>query len=240
MCTVTWVHSGDAYELLSSRDEKLSRPPASAPQVQSRGGMRFLAPVDTAHGGTWIGVNEVGLALCLLNGEPAAETVRDPRSRGLVLPELLGAVTVMEAARRFWEMDLRRFAPFALAALEPGLPAAYLQWRGGERSVLLRADPYLPLSSSSFDDAGVRRARRREFRRRVREAGGVSVNVLERFHLSHACGGGAYAPCMHRADARTVSLSRVRVNGGSAEFHYSPGAPCEGAGAIRGVLPLRQ
>jgi len=46
MCTVSWIHDSDGYEVLCNRDEKLTRQPALPPQIRERDGIRYLAPVD--------------------------------------------------------------------------------------------------------------------------------------------------------------------------------------------------
>ena len=56
MCTVSWIHQGPGYQLFCNRDEKHTRRPASKPQLLTRGGVRFLAPIDGDFGGTWIAV----------------------------------------------------------------------------------------------------------------------------------------------------------------------------------------
>jgi uncharacterized protein with NRDE domain len=91
MCTVSWIHQDGGYQLLCNRDERCARKPALPPRLQGRGEVRFIAPVDGEHGGSWIGVNQFGLSLCLLNRyqDRERETTEPMVSRGLVLLELL-------------------------------------------------------------------------------------------------------------------------------------------------------
>ncbi|MCW5980395.1 MAG: NRDE family protein [Bryobacteraceae bacterium] len=242
MCTVSWLHCDGGYELFCNRDEKRTRGPAGAPERRESGGVRYLAPVDRDYGGTWIGANEHGLTLCLLNGamDDAAPAKRGALSRGLFLRNLLTAVTALEAEERFWASNLEPFAPFTIAALEPEQPAAVLEWNGERRSILTYAEPYMPLSSSSLDGTGVREARREELARRVEAAGKLDGDVLAAFHASHDAGPGAYSTCMHRPEAETISFSRVRVTWGSVDFFYAPAAPCKSIRPVRRFLPLRQ
>lgn len=67
MCTVSWLHKAKGYVLLCNRDERHTRKPALGPRISERNGISFIAPVDGDHGGSWIGVNQFGLTLCLLN-----------------------------------------------------------------------------------------------------------------------------------------------------------------------------
>src|SRR5262249_11399645 len=67
MCTVTVVPTPGAVRLACNRDEQRTRPPALPPQVR-RFGRRWAAfPVDPVGGGTWVAVNDTGLAMTVLN-----------------------------------------------------------------------------------------------------------------------------------------------------------------------------
>ncbi len=226
MCTVSWVHENGGYQLLCNRDEKKTRKAAEAPAVLVRNGVRYVAPRDGDFGGTWIAANEFGMTLCLLNGAANGERFVDGRSRGLLIPELMDAQSLWEVSERVWGMNLACYAPFVLVGLEPGSAATLIEWDGVETMIVPYGEPYMPVTSSSFDGDGVRLRRKEEFVRLRDNSGQVDTELLLRFHESHGAHGDAYATCMHREDAETVSFSRVRVTGGDVEFHYSAGAPC--------------
>lgn len=234
MCTVSWVHQPGGYHLFCNRDEKRTRAAGLGPKVEERGGVRFVAPMDGERGGTWIGVNEFGVGLCLVNGVAAAKPV--PQSRGVIVRELIWAESASECVRWLRQMDLRRFAPFTLAVLEPGSPACVAEWDGGEFVVTKNADACMPLTSSSYDAKGVRRVRLEEYAQRVGAAGSVDPALLYWFHASHREQADAYSPCMHRADAETVSFSWVVVSPDEIRFFYSPAAPCVAVAGEQQVL----
>jgi hypothetical protein len=224
MCTVSWLHQDDGFQLFCNRDEKKARPVARGPEVIVSGGVRFIAPLDHA-GGTWIAVNHYGLSLCLLNGSGLRSEKRKvpAKSRGHIIMELASATGVAEAYDRYWQTPLIDFAPFRLVLLERGRTAV-VAWDGASRSIVPR-DIAL-LSSSSVDDAGARRARVREFHRlRRRYSAHLPEGHLE-FHRSHNSKANAYSPCMHRPDTETVSFSLVQVSGSEVVVHYSPASPC--------------
>ena len=241
MCTVSWIHEDGGYQLLSNRDEKLTRRPAIPPRVRERGGIRFIAPADGDHGGTWIGTNEFGLSISLLNGATHSlrVPVESPRSRGLLLHDQINAASAAEVQELVWHADLSPFAPFTLLALEPGAPAAIAEWNGIEKTIVPYGEPFMPLISSSVDSASAARMRRGEFERIAGAAGRVDASVLYSFHESHGAGPNAFSPCMHRPDARTVSFSWVRVNDSEIDFFYSPDAPCRMMPGERRVLPRK-
>ena len=227
MCTVSWARMPGGYHLLCNRDEKRTRKEASGPRLAERGGVRFIAPTDGDSGGTWIAVNEFGMSLCLLNGPAGAQTGR--RSRGLLARELIWAESASECGLWLKQFDLSALAPFTLLILEPERPAALAHWDGEWLSMVADAGGAMPLTSSSYDPAGVRRLRCDEFRRRVGPEGRADPATLYGFHTSHREQPDAYSPCMHRTDAETVSFSWVVVTRDEVRFFYSPAAPCRQA-----------
>ena len=231
MCTISWIHDKDGYQLLCNRDEKLTRKPALRPRMVVSNGTRFLAPVDGDFGGTWIGTNEFGVSACLLNGANLTRSeicaAAPSRSRGLLLLDLIPLPSIAAICDRLKGTDISPFAPFTLAALEPGRPAAVLEWDGSKKTLLFEEASRFMLTSSSFDTEEVRRRRQVEYSH-VHDGEGMFA-----FHRSHAPARSAYSTCMHRADAETVSFSWIRVSREETDFFYTPGAPCEKLPGVR-------
>src|SRR6266487_3365185 len=119
MCTVSWVQTPEGYHLLCNRDERRSRAVALPPRIQARGWVRFIAPVDPDSGGTWIAVNEFGVSACVLNGANLTRrlpltsngSTKIPRSRGLLLRDLVWANSTDECTLWMNQLDLTPFAP---------------------------------------------------------------------------------------------------------------------------------
>lgn len=227
MCTVSWLHDGSGYQLFCNRDEKMKRQPAHPPRIGCCGGTRFLAPLDGDFGGTWVATNEFGVSLCLLNGANISgfESSRPPNSesRGLLLLRLIDGASILAVRRRLAQTDLSPFAAFTLVVLEPRQPTAIVEWNGITQSVSHGGN--LPLTSSSFDAPGVRRARLAEY---LRLAGSQAPNARTHFafHGSHGGAPGPYSTCMHRVDAETVSFTGVKVSRSQAHYFYRAGPPC--------------
>lgn len=222
MCTASWLIRSDGFELFFNRDESRRRGPASAPERLERDGVRLLAPRDADAGGTWLGVNEHGLALGLLNGRDVGAAPETPRSRGLLVHELLSARDGDEVRARLARQDLGRHRGFLLTLFEAGREPWLFTWDG---TGLVAERPVAPLCSSSLDRGRAQRERERLYRERV-EAEAPTRDSLERFHASHEPERGPWSPCMHREDARTVSASQVRVDARSVALRYAPGPPC--------------
>jgi hypothetical protein len=231
MCTVSWIHDKDEYRLLCNRDEKLTRKSAQEPCLAVRNDTRFLAPVDGDFGGTWIATNEFGVSVCLLNGANLTGSEIHAGapgcSRGLLLLDLIPLASVAAICNRLRETDLSAFAPFTLAALEPGRTVAILEWDRSRRTLRFEGAERFMLTSSSFDSEEVQRSRMEEYSH-VHDG-----EELFAFHRSHAPARSAYSTCMHRVDAETVSFSWIHVSREETDFFYTPGAPCANLPAVR-------
>ena len=226
MCTVTWLVEEDGYALFFNRDERRSRGIAAPPSVYLGKGVEYLSPADIDGGGSWITANEFGVTICLLNSYQ-----QDPRrdvafeTRGRIPIAFADARSVAEVARGLDTFSLRRFAPFRLLVLQPREPPWTCLWNGSMLSNDRDSRPQMPLTSSSFQTEHVEAARQDAFRREF-SSGSPTKADLEAFHRGHHGESGAHSVCMHRADAQTVSCSRVTVDEQSVCFAYSAGSPC--------------
>ncbi len=227
MCTVSWLHRKGGYVLLCNRDERHTRKLASGPRLDSKRGVSFIAPVDGDHGGSWIGVNQFGLTLCLLNGYGAANSAdRVYRSRGLLLTGLLDCQHSQQVSERLSDIELNPFQAFTMAIISVDKPAILMEWTGREHSFDLDAEKRMPLTSSSLKDPNVVEFRRKLFGDMVAQQGELDARLLHRFHCSHMPERGPYSVCMHRNDASTVSLSIVTVTPEAVEISYHSNSPC--------------
>lgn len=239
MCTLTWRANADGLELRFNRDELTTRQPAWTPRTHSRCGRTWLAPVDPDGGGTWIGVNDAGLALALLNGyQPGDQSQLVWTSRGLLVDALLDCMSTREVEARLRATDLTKLKSFTLWAHSGG-DACIARWDRSRIAVELQDRCAAPLSSSSRDPAGAQRDREALYQRLVAPSP-LQPDALERFHRSHDPQVGPTSPCMHRDDAETQSHTLIRVLRSSVELHYTPAAPCRGVPTSVHRLPRVQ
>jgi uncharacterized protein with NRDE domain len=234
MCTVTWWQGSEGYEVFFNRDERLTRPEALPPAVREEDGVKFLAPVDVLSGGTWLLVNEAGVTLAILNHYEKEEP--EPpggvfRSRGQLVWSLASCASLEEVAARLGGMEIEEYNAFLFLAFDPGSgdrPGARV-WQWVHEGTALRGpdpSPGMPVCSSSFAPERVVAARRRAFAELVpagiRASGeAVGPEWLDRYH--HLDGDGHPGPetvLMRRPDARTWSISRVRVERTRVAFRY--------------------
>lgn len=225
MCTVSWIHQPGGYHLFCNRDEKRTRGIAQPPRLAGGEGGRYVAPLDSDSGGTWIAVNAYGVSLCLLNRGSAPAL----RSRGHVIPDLIWARCVDDCAFLLQQADLTPFAPFTLLLLEPEEPALVAEWDGNRLTAQVGAPA--PLTSSSFEPESVCGERLHHFARLAP----CDPEAHFRFHASHQGTSPAHAPCMHRNDAHTVSFSHILVTPDQIRFAYLPSAPCVRSASKEGL-----
>jgi hypothetical protein len=226
VCTASWLRHEGALRLLFNRDELRTREPAMPPRLFETGGTRWAAPLDGRAGGTWLGISERGAVMALLNrseGRRPAES----ESRGRLIPDLLPAADPERLVGSLAGRDLVRFAPFRLLALwhdrEPGLVAGW----DGHRLEIEEVDSRLGLlcSSGLGDDRATtaRGAVWNEARRRHP----FDLAAHRAFHRDHTPQPSAWSVCVHRDDARSVSLTEAELEAGRSRLVYHDAPPCE-------------
>jgi transport and Golgi organization protein 2 len=231
MCTLSWRPEPCGFELWFSRDERRGRAPARAPELHQVGGVPFLAPRDPEGGGSWLTVNARGLALALLNDYGAPTRSGRFESRGVLVLSLAAARGFDEVAERLHPRELGVYRPFELIAFAPGEVVHRFAWNG--RELTIERGAVGPFASSAVAHGEARTARRARFAATVRAP---TSQELERFHREHSPARGPLSTCMHRADAKTVSLARVRVSRDRVAMAYAPGSPCRSR--FRGELEI--
>ena len=229
MCTVTWLQAGDTYEVFCNRDEQRFRSPAYHPRKGRLNHMTYIAPIDSQAGGSWVGVNERGLTLCLLNHYPTAEIPLPgkPTSRGLLLLSLLEHTSQSQVKNQLRYTHLKDYPPFILLVMEPRQRPLSCTWDGREFVALVLDQHQLPLSTSSFDRENVIKQRRACFKTYLSSYNPLDRQALLAFHKSHVPEAGAYSVCMHRDEAETVSFSHVIVCPQDIHFYHTPQSPCQ-------------
>lgn len=256
MCTLSlYFHQFSHYPLVvaANRDEYYARPSA-APQVLSDRPLIFGGK-DLQAGGTWLGINEHGLLVGILNRRSeATEDRSNKRSRGLLCLEILGARDSNQAVAILRRQRASAYLPFnLLIASAGGADVAYNEADGIE-VVPLDHGLHVLSNTSVFDPrsekmdaayglflaaaAGAREDPDRFFR-----GGGLpnrppagekspcvaALGQALASHQRHEAGGDPRgAVCVHADHYGTVSSSIVVLAGRERRFTYyhAQGAPC--------------
>jgi len=218
MCTVTLRCGAGSLLLTMNRDERYERAPEEAPRriPGDAGRPSWMAPFDSASGGTWVGVSERGVVSCLLNGyEPGDESLRGNRavpSRGSIVPRILEDQDGVGPASLPEALDFSAYPSFTLlVASKDG--GEIVRWR---RGLGLERDAVRPgwtfLTSSSWNEPEVALWRRRAFEAWL-AAGEPATHGLPALHFVVPDGEEARAPFMTRELSATRSVTQVRLDG---------------------------
>lgn len=227
MCSLSFLPRSDGPFLAMNRDERRTRPQAHPPALVLCGSLAAIHPSEPG-GGTWMGVNERGLAFALLNWNSCP----DPHmpileSRGRLIPLLLKGSGPCEAAAILEGCDLTRTKPFRLIMTFPReLHLSEWMWDGAALASRSHAWVRRHWFSSGFDEAGASRLRGSAARSAESDPDAETREWILRIHRSHIPEPSAYSICMHREDALTVSLTTIDFTESRVSMGYHDGPPC--------------
>lgn len=224
MCTVSIVPADGGVRIVCNRDESRSRPPALAPELRTIEDRAALFPVDGSSGGTWIGLNDAGLALVMLNRTIAGAAPRPQpaASRGAIIPRLLGQSAIRHAIDAALSLDPREFALFRLLVVRGETLGVVVS--DGSRltaSVQRVVEPQL-FTSSSLGDRWVEGPRGTLFERILRRDARGWRRGQHVFHRHQWRRRPHISVVMARADARTVSRTVIDATTHRASLRYEP------------------
>ena len=232
MCTVTIVPKAgwqNAFRMACSRDESHGRAPAYPPsngKPDVATGRMFLMPTDPKSGGTWVAVNDAGVALTLLNHNLPDPPSGRELSRGDVIPTLLQADSVEDILWRAAEIPREQMMPFRLVACDG---TDLLVWRGidpiGDAELLPWDGKPVMFTSSGLGDHLVEGPRRELFEGWFGQDPADYFSEQAAFHKHQWPGKEHLSVCMHREDARTVSYTVVDVDPTQIAMRYHPDRP---------------
>jgi len=223
MCTVSWRIGPDGYDLFFNRDELNSRAPETPPALAEMEGVKFIAPRDGDHGGTWLSINEHSLTVCLLNdyANPWRPTKESPLfSRGHLVLACAPAESIASVVEIVTRQPLARTMPFRVLAISMGEEPLLLHWTGIDLAQSRGASVSIPLSSSSYATDEVVKARQLRLREYVRSMNKPEVPELAAYHRQHSTDAGAHSVLMRRSDAATRSVMQVSVNSSHVKCIY--------------------
>ena len=164
--------------------------------------------------------------VCLLNHYQfqQIETYKDWNSRGDIVKKFSTIPDLHKVESWFNQLPLDDYRAFRMFIIEPQGNNRLCVWDG--HSGRIEHNVTLPKSSSSVDARNVKAIRKKLFRDLQIGDSRNSQDYIN-YHSSHLPAKSKDSVCMHRDDAKTVSLSHVRVDGSHVSFRYADGAPCE-------------
>jgi hypothetical protein len=245
MCTLSWIRGVAGYSVFMNRDEQPTRAPGLPPAIHE-GAVRWIAPLDGQSHGTWIGANEQGITLAILNRwhESPMRAEGEWISRGLLVTSLLDETTKDDVERHLRDEPLTLYQPFTLVAFEVGRGARLFAWNGKDLSLSQVVETGLVLTSSGFDQEKATKDRGALFAgwqafdpTHPADPTHPTLVSFEAIHASHIPERGPLPICMHRPEAGTVSFTRIDVLPDRIDVAYVPGPPGETTERITHSLP---
>jgi Transport and Golgi organisation 2 len=240
MCTLTFIPKPQGYLLGMNRDERLTREVALPPAAIASG-LPAVYPRESG-GGTWIGSNAAGITFALLNQNPVSQTQLQTkeRSRGEIIPSLLGYSRFPKAMRNFQHMELRGMLPFVLIGIFPAEQTiSQCHWDGHELQFYRVGWEARHWFSSGVSDEMARKVRASTCYEAWRRRDAASAEWLRGLHASHSPVRGSFSVCVHRPDAATVSYTEVSYPGGDLTMRYHAGHPCQALGRFDAEITLQ-
>ena len=215
MCSLSFLPQGNGFTVLMNRDERKDRPRPQEIILSEMVGIEKAYPKDPSAGGTWLGVNNFGLAIALLNFYPKSFAFRESlTSRGLIIPKFLEHQEHAIAVQDFDRSSFKNFAPFRIVFLQIGRPVQIRIWSGRHLKRISRPFEMFFLASSSWSDHFVRKHRTEQFKQLMNDIGqqDLSPRDLRQFHFSRQGDQGATHLLMSRNDAQTTTISQIEVS----------------------------
>jgi len=223
MCTVSLIPIAGGCRLVCNRDEQHDRPIALSPIELRFGSRAGTMPVDPRSGGTWVGVNDAGVAACLLNRYPLQRSSgRATRTtRGTIVPRVLECDAIDEAVACVNALDVGAFDPFRLVIVE-GHDLALLSTDGAQVTVARgRVASPLMFTASARGDFLVEQPRRRLFDYLLANRN-LWMAAQAAFHAHQWPTRRDVSVLMERADARTVSRTTIDLTSTGVRLDYEP------------------
>ncbi len=247
MCTLAlYLRQFEDYPLVvaANRDEHFSRPSAS-PQLLANDPPIFGGK-DLVAGGTWLGVNELGLAAGIVNRRAAPAQSRETiRSRGLLCLDMLRAKDTVHAHQRLERENGSSYQPFLLLVASAEMAFVAFNTGGEIKRLELEAGLHVFSNTSFTDSGGGKLDHARELfaaaaaplepqlKRSPAQQLDSAVGILRGVLSSHDSGDNSQeqrdAICVHAApDYGTVSSSIIFYAAIERKFYFyhASGAPC--------------
>lgn len=231
MCSFSWRDFGDCISVVFNRDESITRAKAVAPKVYSHDGKSYIMPLDPDAGGSWICVNQAGLAFALLNNyqgrmKPSSASLI---SRGQIIKDLALMQNLTQIQKHLATLQLEYFQPFTLMLVSHG---AKRMWQHDGRAETLTQHS---LPEHYFSSAHPQAKRVLDERNQVAMNWSIaSEQDLIALHKAHLPNNSlipeqdrTFSICMHHDRGHTQSLSAISLYKSGAVFKYWDGQPCQ-------------
>jgi uncharacterized protein with NRDE domain len=242
MCTLALyfkVFRGYSMVVAANRDEHYDRP--SCPPSITGVDPMILAGKDLRAGGTWLGVNDYGLLVGILNRrqKPGAMLHNNYRSRGLLCLELLRLKQVDDLDRVFTVITTKGYQPFTVIGVDT--ESACLAYNNDQRIERMTLADGLHVFTNSFEFESPSKKTHCAYEAfyKLSQPGDRPLDVQDfvtraaRVLADHTTDDHSNDPreaiCVHGDLSGTVSSSIIVFSDSDRQFltYYCAGPPCQ-------------
>jgi hypothetical protein len=220
MCTLSWWITESQRGVFFNRDELRTRTHGLPPRlITTESGKKILMPLDPDAGGTWIGVNEEGLIVAVLNNYPHYQnSINGQRSRGQLVVDLLSQSNSAEACMEALEcLSLKKYRGFLLFAMDRFAEPLARSWDGGSLATLTLGGVG---GMHTLTTSSVRHEDCRDFRHALLGDPRRERTLLYEKHSYFHFEDSALGPVMVRADAATDSITEITLHAEKAQMQF--------------------
>ena len=254
MCTLAlYLRAFPGYSLAvaANRDEHYDRP--SAPPSIIGGSPTIIAGRDLRAGGTWLGINEYGLLVGILNRrqQPGSVAQNAYRSRGLLCLDLLRLRRVADVDQVLLDLAPGDYQPFTVVSADTD--RACVAYNTDQAIERIGLSDGLHVFSNSFEFGAPSEKVDRVYQLFLKLSEGCDpqfgprayLNALAKALGDHALSDHLNDPrdavCVHGDISGTVSSSVIFFSDAERQFqmHYCAGAPCQNPFNLYTTLNVR-
>lgn len=234
MCTVLFIPDKQTSILVSLRDEHTARPAASFPEFRKQGDTISLFPKDSSGGGTWVGANDNGNIIILLNGGFVRHERRESyaRSRGLIVTELL---SVDDPSEAWMQCDLTDIEPHTLVILQ-NKQLFQMVWDGDTKHKIEKStvNPHIWSSSTLYNEVAAKQ-RENWFHKFFSSMENMDASSLLDFFQQHGNDNTGFI--INRNETiKTLSMTYLVADAHQVSLHYQDFVSGE---ASEQLLPIK-
>jgi uncharacterized protein with NRDE domain len=218
MCTVVFIPHEEKVFFASLRDESPLRQRALTPAITTINSVSFISPKDPVAGGTWIGANDLGNTIILLNGgfDNHRREKYYRKSRGMIVSELLAT----ELPVTEWAItDMKNIEPFTLITWNTK-DLFQLTWDGAKKHKI-ELDAAVPhiWSSATLYNTTAREYRKELFQKWINANPVVSKQTILSFFKTYTDVQNGFI--MNRDEkTKTLSYTSLEINHTNAAMSY--------------------
>ena len=218
MCTLSIIKSNNQILITMNRDERIHLK-EKPPQIFQQKEVQIITPIDEKSSGSWIGVNQSGIAACLLNRYETYSS--NKQSRGEIIFKFL-AFKNLEEISNFLQNEFKAeiYNPFILVLIKNS-KIIRIDFDGSQTQIKnITLSDYFFVSSSSLKWYEVLAFRRQLFDKWQKNP--TFKENIPTFHLPILGEDEQWTPFVKREKVHSKNICQIAFNKEQIQFTYYP------------------